>query len=250
MNSFNTHLNMQDWAFEFKMFEQHKIPRFNKETLEILPFQGNDVWAPPGHGNIYLSLYEKGILDDLINNGKEYIFISNADNLGATVDINLMAHMINNQYDFMMEITPKTNADIKVGAIVKTDHGYDLLERAQVHPDDIEEFEDIKQFSYFNTNNIWVRVSAIKQAIEANKLTLPLIFNEKNIQGNSAILCETAMGSALTVFKQSGCIEVDRSRFFPVKKTTDLLLLRSDLIEKNSDGSLKKMMNRSCQPLH
>mgnify|MGYP003314896372 CR=1 FL=1 len=52
------------------------------------------------------------------------------------------------------------------------------------------------------------------------------------------------MGSALTVFKQSGCIEVDRSRFFPVKKTTDLLLLRSDLIEKNSDGSLKKMMNR------
>ena len=42
---------------------------------------------PPGHGDVYESLYRTGVLDALIRQGKEYIFLSNVDNLGATVDL-------------------------------------------------------------------------------------------------------------------------------------------------------------------
>ncbi len=39
---------------------------------------------------------------------------------------------------------------------------------------------------------------------------------------------ETAMGAAISLFENSTCIEVNRSRFLPVKTTEDLFILRSD----------------------
>ena len=44
-------------------------------------------WYPPGHGDIYQSLKRSGLLDQFLKQGKEFIFISNIDNLGATVDL-------------------------------------------------------------------------------------------------------------------------------------------------------------------
>ena len=44
-------------------------------------------WYPPGHGDIYASLKRSGLLDEFIEEGREIMFISNIDNLGATVDL-------------------------------------------------------------------------------------------------------------------------------------------------------------------
>ena len=44
-------------------------------------------WYPPGHGDVYSSLKRSGLLADFTEEGKEVIFISNIDNLGATVDL-------------------------------------------------------------------------------------------------------------------------------------------------------------------
>jgi len=43
-------------------------------------------WCPPGHGDIYSSLLGSGMLDALIDEGIKYLFVSNSDNLGATLD--------------------------------------------------------------------------------------------------------------------------------------------------------------------
>ena len=51
-------------------------------------------WYPPGHGDIYRSFYNSGLLSKFIDEGKEYMFVSNIDNLGATVDINILLHLI------------------------------------------------------------------------------------------------------------------------------------------------------------
>lgn len=51
-------------------------------------------WYPPGHGDIYQSFYNSGLLSDFIDEGKEYMFVSNIDNLGATVDINILLHLM------------------------------------------------------------------------------------------------------------------------------------------------------------
>ncbi len=53
-----------------------------------------DVWYPPGHGDIYASFYNSGLLEQLIAEGKEYIFVSNIDNLGATVDLYILNHLV------------------------------------------------------------------------------------------------------------------------------------------------------------
>ena len=213
MNSFNTHEQMRHYKKDFRMFLQHKIPRLLEHSLELPKLDGLNKWTPPGHGNIYLCMQEQGILQQLLADDKEFLFISNADNLGATIEPQIITYMEEHKLDFLMEVTPKTAADVKGGALVKRNGRYDLLERAQVHQNDLEHFEDISTFSYFNTNNIWVRISALKNILEENKLQLPIMFNKKIIQKQSIIQCETAMGSALYLFNNAGCLHVDRSRF-------------------------------------
>jgi UDP-N-acetylglucosamine pyrophosphorylase len=65
-----------------------------QDTLQPMPSRAfgsgvthKEQWYPPGHGDVYQMLYTSGLLENLINQGKEYIFISNIDNLGATVDL-------------------------------------------------------------------------------------------------------------------------------------------------------------------
>ncbi len=52
-------------------------------------------WYPPGHGDLYKAFYNSGLLKQFIDEGKEYIFLSNSDNLGATVDLNILDYLIN-----------------------------------------------------------------------------------------------------------------------------------------------------------
>ena len=46
-----------------------------------------------------------------------------------------------------------------------------------------------------------------------------------------------------------GAIEVDRSRFLPVKATSDLLVLRSDAYELTDDAQVRLSPSRSAAPL-
>ncbi|XXG39240.1 hypothetical protein AAC387_Pa01g0252 [Persea americana] len=44
----------------------------------------------PGHGDVFSSLKNSGKLDDLLSQGKEYVFVANSDNLGAVVDLSIL----------------------------------------------------------------------------------------------------------------------------------------------------------------
>ena len=61
----------------------------------------------------------------------------------------------------------------------------------------------------------------------------------------AVIQLETAVGSALACFKKSSAVVVPRRRFAPVKTTSDLLLLRSDVYEVDPNYHLK--LNPSCK---
>lgn len=69
--------------------------------------------------------------------GYEYCFISNIDNLGATVDINILDLIIknasSNPREYVIEITDKTRADIKVSTLFTVFHlRCNLIVRAEV----------------------------------------------------------------------------------------------------------------------
>lgn len=53
----------------------------------------NSIRYPPGHGDLYDAITNSGLVDKLLGAGKEYLFVSNVDNLGAVVDLNILEHM-------------------------------------------------------------------------------------------------------------------------------------------------------------
>lgn len=135
MNSFNTdedtlkvirkYKNLQ---VEIHTFNQSCYPRINRDTLMPITKKidvHNDLesWYPPGHGDFYQSFQNSGLLRKFIEQGREYCFISNIDNLGATVDLNILNMLLNPkdkiQHEFVMEVTDKTRADVKVSQILR-----------------------------------------------------------------------------------------------------------------------------------
>lgn len=240
MNSFNTDDETKriiqkytGHGLSIMTFNQSRFPRINKESLLPMPASPDAPitnWYPPGHGDLYEALYTSGLLDQLLNQGKEYLFVSNVDNLGATVDTAILQHMATSGAEFIMEVTDKTKADIKGGTLIDYDGNIRLLEIAQVPSEHVDDFKSVKKFTIFNTNNLWVNLRAVKRLVEEQALNMEIIVNGKTLDsGEKVIQLETAVGAAIKYFKGAIGVNVPRSRFLPVKSTSDLFLITSDL---------------------
>merc|ERR1711939_1173335 len=246
MNSFNTDEDTaviiqkyEGHNIDIMTFNQSKYPRVLKDSLLPAPKNADSKisdWYPPGHGDVFESLYNSGVLDKLLERGIEIIFLSNADNLGAVVDLNILQHMVESKAEYIMELTDKTKADVKGGTIIDYEGQARLLEIAQVPKQRVNEFKSIKKFKYFNTNNIWMNIRAVKRVVENNELTMEIIPNGKSIPADnkgeadlSIVQLETAVGAAIRHFKNAHGVNVPRRRFLPVKTCSDLMLVKSDL---------------------
>ncbi|XP_076758312.1 UDP-glucose pyrophosphorylase isoform X2 [Xylocopa sonorina] len=245
MNSFNTDDDTQRIIRKYKgidvdihTFNQSCYPRINRDSLLPIAKHADvpediEAWYPPGHGDFYESFQNSGLLKKFINEGREYCFISNIDNLGAIVDCKILKLLLEREeppLEFLMEVTDKTRADVKGGTLIKYEDKLRLLEIAQVPNDHVDDFKSVKTFKFFNTNNLWIKLSAIKRVLEQNSLNMEIIVNNKTFSnGLNIIQLETAVGAAMKSFGGSIGINVPRSRFLPVKKTSDLMLVMSNL---------------------
>ena len=240
MNSFYTDKKTSEFVDNCELpittFKQNMFPRLDAETFYPLsPDEwGDQAWYPPGHGDFYNCIEQQGILRSLIEDGKDILFMSNADNLGAVVDSKILNHMIEKRIPFLMEVTPKTPADVKGGTLYEQNGKLKLLEIAQVPQEYIDDFCSQDKFSVFNTNNIWINLIALEERLKEGPLNLNVIVNKKIIQGQPIVQLETAIGSAMDCFEDAVGLCVSRDRFMPVKKTEDLFLVQSNLF--NLDG--------------
>lgn len=226
---------------------QNRVPKLLTDTLEPVQFPANPdlEWCPPGHGDIYPALVGSGWLDKLLAAGVKYAFVSNSDNLGAQPDTRFLRWFAERGVPFVMEVTRRTEADKKGGHLAtrKTDGQPLLREIAQCPDADVADFQDINKHRYFNTNNLWIRLDVLKDLLNANDgvLPLPVIRNTKTVDPRDAATpqvyqLETAMGAAIQCFPGAKAVCVPRTRFFPVKTCSDLLLLRSDAVEITDTG--------------
>ena len=110
-----------------------------------------------------------------------------------------------------------------------------LRETAQTLDEDKAALADLTRHRFASTNNLWLDLEAVRDELERRDgiLGLALIKNTKTVDPADAespevIQIESAMGAAIEVFDGAELIEVERSRFLPVKTTNDLLVLRSD----------------------
>lgn len=238
---------------------QNKVPKIDAATMGPVawPADPEHEWCPPGHGDLYPALVGSGWLDRLLADGIKYAFVSNSDNLGATLDPGLLNWFAESEAPFAMEVTRRTEADKKGGhlAVRKSDERLVLREVAQCPEADLDAFQDISRHQFFNTNNLWLNLPALKAALDESNgvLPLPVIQNSKTVDPRDkesipVWQLETAMGAAIECFDGAMAVEVPRSRFAPVKTTSDLFALRSDAYEKRPDGSVGLVAARNGKP--
>ena len=267
MNSFSTSADTREFLRrypelgrpeELEMM-QNKVPKILVESGAALEWPENRSmeWCPPGHGDIYAALAGSGWLDKLLAAGVRHAFISNSDNLGATLEPALLRWFAESDAPFLMEVTARTEADKKGGhlAVRRADGRLVLRESAQCPKEDEEAFQDIGRHRYFNTNNLWLRLDMLKEALDASggMLPLPVMQNFKTADPRDAaspkvVQLETAMGAAIECFAGARAIVVPRTRFAPVKTTADLLCLRSDACRVTPDWRIELREERGGVP--
>lgn len=239
-------------------FTQHKFPKVDRTTLLPASYPENPSleWNPPGHGDLYSALALSGLLDKLLQSKRRYAFISNSDNLGATLDTRILGYIAEEGIPFLMEAAPRTASDRKGGHLARQHDGSLILrELAQCPSDDLDKFQDIERYGLFNTNNIWIDLQALKAHIRKNGLLkLPMILNPKNVNprdqhSDKVYQVESAMGSAISCFPGAKAVLTSRERFLPVKACPDLLAVMSDCFVMNKDASLIPNPARLLAPI-
>ncbi len=241
-------------------FVQHKEPKLLVDGLEPAdwPADRSLEWCPPGHGDIYPALLTSGMLAQLLERGYRYAFMANSDNLGAVLDPRILAWIAAEELPYVCEVTDRTEADKKGGhvALLKETGGLILRETAQTPEEDMDAFTDVERHPYFHVNNLWVDLQALDALLRERDgvLGLPMIVNEKTLDPSDSsspavYQLETAMGAAIGVFEGARAIRVPRSRFVPVKKTSDLLVLRSDAYVLGDGARIELADGRDGAPL-
>ncbi|MBK7769216.1 MAG: UTP--glucose-1-phosphate uridylyltransferase [bacterium] len=239
-------------------FLQHKVPKVRADDLRPAqwPVDPDLAWCPPGHGDLYTALVTSGVLDCLLARGFRWAFVSNADNLGATIDPVILGHVVASGAPLVMEVADRTAADRKGGHLARRRDGRLILrEVAQCPPADEEAFQDIARHRYFNTNTLWLDLPALDAVLRRDDgiMRLPMIRNRKTLDprdpGSPAVYqLETAMGAAIETFAGAAALRVPRARFAPIKHTSDLLNVRSDNFLLTEDHQVVPNPQRALPP--
>ncbi|WVZ19020.1 hypothetical protein V8G54_006342 [Vigna mungo] len=151
---------------------------------------------PFDEAEVFRSLMTGGTLDSLLSQGKEYILVLKSDNVATIVDPNILNHLMINDIEYCMEVTPNQSFNLILTAMkFKLSSIFVRVLSCAV---------------IFKHMKMWVSLRAIKRFVDADELK-----QEKP-----------------SVFKFFGNVigvSVPESRFFPLDVTSDLLLLQSDL---------------------
>jgi UTP--glucose-1-phosphate uridylyltransferase len=167
-----------------------------------------------GHGDLVAALRSSGVLARFRAAGGAMLFMTNVDNLGATLDPAVLALHADSGCVISAEVVRKWPGDAG-GAPAVLDGVPQIIEGFRF-PKDFDQ----TQIGVFNTNTFTLDAAAIDREFE-----LPYYRVEKKVDGAVVVQFERLVGE-LTALVKSQFIEVERagedSRFIPVKDPSDL----------------------------
>jgi len=230
MNSFATEKATIEHLKEYKdinFFSQFIFKRLNPDGTEFNnPENPLENFYGPGHGDFIFAFKKSGLLDRAIKKGIEYIWYSNVDNLGATIDEVILGFSVEKNFEMTAEVAEKFRGD-KGGAPAIVDGKIQIVEGFKF-PDGF----DINSISVFNTATYIFQTKALKKIVETPGFELPWYIVKKKVKDKEVIQFERLTGD-LSIFMKTGYVVVDRNeRFFPVKTPEDLIQQRDFLRKK------------------
>ena len=176
-----------------------------------------------GHGDLTFALRASGVLEKFRARGGKYLYMSNVDNLGATLDPAIIGAHIARGAKITAEVVRKEKGD-KGGAPARVDGVPQIVEAFRFPPS-----FDQDSIPLFNTNTFVFDADAIDRDFE-----LTFFRVEKKVGDARVIQFERLVGQ-LTAFVPSFFLEVPRSgpdgRFQPVKDPEELEQRRGDIEE-------------------
>jgi UTP--glucose-1-phosphate uridylyltransferase len=175
----------------------------------------------PGHGDLTFALRSSGALARFREAGGELLFMSNVDNLLATLDPAVIGAHLESGAAISVECVDKLPGD-KGGAPALVDGRVEIVESFRF-PDDFDQ----DAIGVFNTNTFVLDAEAIDRDFELTWFAV-----EKEVSGRRAIQFEHLVGQ-LTAFLPSHYLRVERSgpngRFAPVKDPAELEQRRPEI---------------------
>jgi UTP--glucose-1-phosphate uridylyltransferase len=153
--------------------------------------------------------------------GGRFLFVSNVDNLGATLDPAVIGAHVESGARITVEVVRKEKGD-KGGAPARVDGVPQIVESFRFPP-----AFDQDAIPVFNTNTLVFEATALDR-----DFALTYFVVRKQVEGREAIQFERLVGE-LTAFLPTSFLEVERGgadgRFQPVKDPEELDRRRADI---------------------
>ena len=226
MTSFATHDRIDQQIRDEKLAGVETFPQM--VSLRLLPtgelFHEADGSLSPyatGHGDLTFALRASGLLKKFRDRGGKLLFMSNVDNLGATLEPAVIGAHLAGGAAITAEIVRKEKGD-KGGAPARLDNVPQIIEAFRFPPS-----FDQDSIPLFNTNTFVFDAAAIDRDFD-----LTFFRVEKKVDDKKVIQFERLVGQ-LTAFLPSHFLEVPRGgpagRFQPVKDPEELEHRRGDI---------------------
>ena len=196
-------------------FEQDLSLRLTPEGRLFCADDGKPSAHATGHGDLPDALRRSGLLASFRAGGGKYVWITNVDNLGATVDETILGLFVTGASDVTVEVCDKLAGD-RGGIPVHAEGRLQVLEEFRL-PKDF----DAAAVRVFNTNTFLVRAEALDLA----RFPWTFFEVEKKVDGRPALQLERLL-QELTAHLPSTYLRVSRhgtdSRFEPIKDNDEL----------------------------
>jgi UTP--glucose-1-phosphate uridylyltransferase len=202
-------------------FMQDLSLRLNPDGSLFKDDEGHPSVHATGHGDLVDALRRSKLLERFVDAGGKYVWITNVDNLGASIDPAVLGKFIESGKDVQCEVCRKEGD--KGGIPVHAEGKLQVLEEFRLPPD-----FDATRVPVFNTNTFLVKAERLLRA----PLTWTYFEVEKKVDGRPAIQFERLI-QEITAHLPSTYLEVSRdgaaSRFLPVKDFDELAKRRANI---------------------
>jgi UTP--glucose-1-phosphate uridylyltransferase len=229
MTSFATHAEVErlghaasSEAVPVRSFAQFISLRLAADGSLFRDARGDVSPYAPGHGDLPFALRRSGTLAALRAQGVTHVYMSNVDNLAATLDPAIIGAHLESGCAISVEAADKAKGD-KGGAPARVDGVLQVVEGFRFP----KEF-DQDSIPVFNTNSFVMDTAALDRDFDLTWFSVT-----KQVEGKDVIQFERLVGE-LTAFLPCNVIRVSREgedgRFMPVKDPPELEARRPAIV--------------------